>query len=160
MTITDYWAIPRPKTKHWGSGAVWTRMLNVVGTPDVAFGKTDGIPQTILAVDLVGHPSVRANWNALPFENSHFEFGYWDPPYDHLYKQEGREIWRVCRRLAILHTHCYPTSWFEGANRTAHIAISMGPLKQMRALQVFDKTTPMPLRWQLLWPEVFDSRFD
>ena len=110
----------------------------------MVFGETDGAFD-VLTVDIDGKPSVVADWIRLPFKRDAFSFGFWDPPYDHLYKQEGREIWRTCRRLAVLHTHVYPTSWFEGAKREAHIGVSHGPLKQMRALQIFVKTVPRPL---------------
>ena len=142
----DYWACPRPMTGKWGSGQVFDRIKNNLGCPDVAFGKTDGIPPSVLAIDRrTGY-----EWASLPFENDHFAFGYWDPPYDILYKPEGREIWRTCRRLAILHTHVYPTSWFTRAKREAMVAITFGPLKQIRILQVFAKRAepaelPIPL---------------
>ena len=130
---TEYWALPRPLTKGWGSGAVWNRIEARFTRPDVAFGVRDGIPPDVLAIDRKrGH-----EWRNLPFPDRHFKFGYWDPPYDHLYRREGLEIWRTCQRLAILHTHVYPTSWFEGAKREAMVAITMGPLKRIRILQLF-----------------------
>jgi hypothetical protein len=122
-------------TRHWGSGQVLDRVCQGFGVPDVAFGKTDGIPDYIKAVD-------RNNgyeWRSLPFGDDEFAFGYWDPPYDKLYKPEAQEIWRCCQRLAILHTHVYPTSWFARAKREAMVAVTMGPLKQVRCLQVFRK---------------------
>ena len=135
--VYGFWAIARPMTKGWGSGKVWERICENFATPDAAFGKTDGIPEGPAAVD----HNTGYEWRDLPFANNHFEFGYWDPPYDKLYKPEGREIWRCCQRLAVLHTHIYPTSWFDGAKRTAGIAVTMGPLKKIRCLQVFDKVT-------------------
>ena len=47
----DFWPIPRPMTKTWGSGKVWERLCENVATPDVAFGKTDGIPEGVMVVD-------------------------------------------------------------------------------------------------------------
>lgn len=136
--IYGFWAIPWPMTKTWGSGAVWERICQNFGSPDVAFGKTDGIPEGILAIDRNnGH-----EWAHLPFEDRQFVFGYWDPPYDKLYKTEAIEIWRTCQKLAILHTHIYPTSWFLDAKRTGGVAVTMGPLKQIRCLQLFER----PLR--------------
>ena len=107
----DFWPLPRPMTKGWGSGSLAQRLIDGFGQFDVAFGKTDGIPDEIMAVDL----NTGYDWKELPFENNQFNFGYWDPPYDKLYKKEGQEIWRTVKRLAILHTHIYPTSWFENA---------------------------------------------
>lgn len=139
LTPTGYeygfWAVGRPMTKTWGSGAVWKRICDCIGVPDAAFGKTDGIPESVFAVD-------RKNgyeWRKLPFGDNEFDFGYWDPPYDKLYRPECMEIWRVCRKVAILHTYCYPTSWMAGAKRTCGVAITMGPFKQIRFLQVFEK---------------------
>ena len=122
-------------TKTWGSGQVWQRLCGGFGLPDAAFGKTDGIPDEVLAID----QNTGYEWKDLPFEDNHFAFGYWDPPYDKLYKKEGQEIWRCCRSLAILHTHVYPTSWFRGAVRVGMIGITMGPLRTIRILQVFKK---------------------
>jgi len=101
----------------------------------VAFGKTDNIPDDVEYVDR----SNGYDWKSLPFENDSFCFGYWDPPYDRMYKREGMEIWRVCRKLAILHTHIFPISWLSGAERLAMVAVTFGPLKQIRCLQVFQK---------------------
>lgn len=131
----DFWACQRPLTHRWGSGQVFNRIVKTLGQPDVAFGKTDGIPNGVFYVDA----SEGYDWIELPFEDNRFVFGYWDPPYDHLYKKEGQEIWRVCERLAILHTHIWPRGWLKGAERQAMIAITMGPMKQIRCLQVFGK---------------------
>ncbi len=130
-----YWALPRPLTSGWGSGKVWQRLCQEFAVPDVAFGIRDNIPSKIIGVDL----TTGFDWNKLPFENNQFIFGYWDPPYDHLYKNEGIEIWRTCRRLAILHTHIWPRAWLKKAKRQAMIAITMGPMKQIRCLQIFEK---------------------
>jgi hypothetical protein len=118
------------------------RISKAFGIPDAAFGARDTVEGTwqTIDIDLRNKPTICADWEALPFAENTFTFGYWDPPYDHLYKTEGKEIWRVCRKMAVLHTHVYPTSWFHHANRVAHIGVSMGPLKQMRAVQVFEKT--------------------
>lgn len=131
-----FWALPRPLTTGWGSGGVWPRMISEgVGTPDAAFGVRDQVPADVIGVD----HSTGYEWAKLPFEDNQFGFGYWDPPYDKLYKQEGQEIWRVCRKLAILHTHIWPRSWLENALRVGMYAITMGPMKQIRCLQVFEK---------------------
>ncbi len=135
-----FWATMRPLTRKWGSGQVWDRIVKHLGQPEVAFGKTDGIPPGILAIDRrTGY-----EWAELPFEDNQFSFGYWDPPYNHLYKHEGMEIWRTTRRLAILHTHVWPRAWLEKvsgpATREAMIAVTMGPMKATRCLQVWRKT--------------------
>ena len=133
--LFDLWACQRPLTKAWGSGQVFTRIEKILGRPDCAFGKTDNIPDNVFYVD-------RSNgfeWLHLPFSDNTFNFGYWDPPYDKMYKREGIEIWRTCRRLAILHTFMFPRAWLKDAAREAVIAITMGPLKQIRCLQVFRK---------------------
>ena len=143
MTVVfDFWACQRPLTHHWGSGQVWNRLCRKFGKPDAAFGKQDGIPGDLplgfKGIDFFdlsnGH-----DWNKLDLETNAYEFGYWDPPYDKLYKSEGKEIWRVCKRLAILHTFIWPRSWLRNAEREGMVAITMGPLKQIRCLQVFRK---------------------
>lgn len=146
-TKCDYWACPRPLTGHWGSGQVYDRIVKNLGQPDVCFGKTDGIPDGVKAID----KNNGYDWLKLPFKDNEFEFGYWDPPYDRmyikedgtagceLYKKEGLEIWRVCKRLAILHTFVYPKAWFKRAERESMVAVTMGPLKQIRILNVFKK---------------------
>ena len=136
----DFWACQRPLTKTWGSGQVFKRLSDAFGTPDVAFGKTDNIPDKIFSVD-------RKNgyeWAKLPFKDNQFEFGYWDPPYDKLYKKEGMEIWRTCKRIAILHTYIWPRAWLKNAERESMIAITFGPMKQIRCLQVFRKKEASP----------------
>lgn len=135
LVYFDFWPLPRPMTKGWGSGEIFDRICKNVDRIDVAFGKTDGIPDSIKAIDL----KTGYEWNKLPFIANFFDFGYWDPPYDKLYKKEGQEIWRVCKKLAILHTHVYPTSWFRKARRVRMVAVTFGPLKQIRILQVFEK---------------------
>ena len=143
MKVTfDFWPLPRPMTKGWGNGEqFWRRLCDVFGEPDVVFGKTDGIPEGTLAIDR----NTGYEWTELPYPSDQFNFGYWDPPYDKLYAPECREIWRTCQRLAILHTHIYPTSWMVGAMRTGMVAVTMGPLKRVRCLQVFKKAEPQAL---------------
>jgi hypothetical protein len=133
--LFDFWACQRPLTHKWGSGQIFNRITNTLGKPDVAFGKTDGIPEETKAIDL----NTGYDWNKLPFKTNRFTFGYWDPPYDKLYKHEGMEIWRTCHKLAILHTYIWPHAWLKNSKRIAMIAITMGPLKQIRCLQVFEK---------------------
>ena len=136
--IFDFWPLPRPMTKKWGNGPrLIERIQKSFGQLDVIFGATDGIPDGIEAT-LVDH-NTGYEWLQLPFRTNAFKFGYWDPPYDRLYKPEGIEIWRTTQKLAILHTHIYPTSWFLGAKRIGMIACTMGPLKKIRCLQVFEK---------------------
>ena len=105
---------------HLGSGQVWDRICRIFGTPDAAFGKTDGIPEGIAYYDL----SNGYDWKRLLLPDDYHLFGFWDPPYfndDHtrfkMFKREAQEIWRVCKRLAILHPLVYPTSWFAGAGQ-------------------------------------------
>jgi hypothetical protein len=140
-----FWACPRPKTRRWGSGQVWDRLGRNFGTPDAAFGKTDGIPEGIAYYDL----SNSYDWKSLPLPDNYHEFGFWDPPYfndDHtrfkMFKPEAQEIWRVCKRLAILHPMIYPTSWFAGGRREAMVAVTFGSLKMIRCLSVFTKEKP------------------
>ena len=133
--VFDFWACQRPLTKKWGSGQVFGRIAKNFSIPDVAFGKTDNIPDEIYAID----QKINYKWDKLPHKDNEFKFGYWDPPYDKLYKKEGVEIWRVCKKLAILHTHVYPRAWFKNAERVAMVAVTMGPLKQIRILQIFKK---------------------
>jgi len=132
----DFWACQRPLTHRWGSGQVYERISQALGVIDVAFGKTDGIPDGVFYVD----KSNGYDWLKLPFRDNQFGFGCWDPAYDKLYKHEGIEIWRCCRKLAILHTHIWPRAWLTNAQRIAMIAITFGPMKRIRCLQVFEKT--------------------
>ncbi len=133
--VFDFWACQRPLTRTWGSGQVFDRLCETFGKPDVAFGKTDGIPNGVFSVDKKNG----YEWASLPFADNQFTFGYWDPPYDKLYKREGQEIWRCCQRLAILHTYIWPRAWLKRAKREGMVAITMGPMKQIRCLQVFRK---------------------
>ena len=139
-----FWSCQRPFTKHWGSGnQFWDRFVKNFGEPDIVFGKQDTIPKNIITVDndKKVKPTYCLNWNKLPFKKNQFKFGYWDPPYDHLYKKETIEISRVCKKLAILHTYIYPTSWLGGGDfkRIGMIAITFGPMKQIRILQIFER---------------------
>lgn len=154
----DFWATQRALTKSWGSGQIFERVTATFGKPDAVFGATDNVPLDGIAVidRSTGH-----EWKSLGFPPNQFAFGYWDPPYTErespveegerwvggrpkMFKREGMEIWRVCRRLAILHTHVWPRAWLEKASpepvvREAMVAVTMGPLKQIRCLQVFRK---------------------
>lgn len=144
----DFWACPRPLTGKWGSGQVWDRICKRLGQPDVAFGKTDGIPDGVKAIDL----NTGYDWKDLSeFEDNQFDFGYWDPPYFDFdkhpermkfFRPEGMEIWRTVKRLAILHVGIWPRAWLAGAEREAMIAVTMGPMKQIRCLQVHRKSDP------------------
>lgn len=134
--LFDFWACQRPLTHHWGSGQVFNRLESTFGKVDMSFGKTDNIPD--------GRPYCdRSNgfeWAKMPmFKNNQFKRGYWDPPYDKLYKKEGMEIWRCCQELAILHTYIWPRAWLKGAIRIGMVAVTMGPMKQIRCLQIFKK---------------------
>jgi len=138
--IFDFWACQRPLTHKWGSGQVYDRICKKFGKPDIVFGKTDNIPNNVFYVD----KSNGYDWINLPFNDNQFEFGYWDPPYPPavkgLMKKEAQGIWRCCKKLAILHTYVYPTSWFKNAERAGMVAITMGPLKRIRILQIFKKS--------------------
>lgn len=141
-----YWALTRPRTTKWGSGEIFQRIEAQFGHIQIAFGATDGIPEGVTIVDKKnGH-----DWRSLPFiADSIYDFGYWDPPYHNeksgpgnrakLFRPEAREIWRCVKRLAILHTHVYPRAWFAAAIREAMVAVTYGPLKQVRILQIFRK---------------------
>lgn len=142
-----FWACQRPLTKTWGSGQVYRRLSLSFGPPDAAFGVQDNIPEGPAWIDR----NTGYEWAKLPFPDNHFAFGYWDPPYykldkwgkatrkPSLFKKEGQEIWRVCRRLAILHTHVWPRAWLRGAEREGMVAVTMGPMKVVRLLQVHRK---------------------
>ena len=132
---TLFWACQRPLTKHWGFGQVWDRTCKTFGTPDSGFGRTDGIPCEVAAYDL----NNGYDWRRLPLPDNYHAFGIWDPPYDRMYRPEAMEIWRVCKRLAILHPLIYPASWFAGCRREAMVAVTFGPLRMIRCLQIFRK---------------------
>ena len=42
-----FWACQRPLTKKWGSGQIFNKLTELMGKPDVAFGKTDNISDNI-----------------------------------------------------------------------------------------------------------------
>jgi hypothetical protein len=141
----DFWACQRPLTHHWGSGQVFCRFEKTFGKVDVAFGKQDQIPDGVFAVDL----NTGYNWLSMPmFKDNQFKRGYCDTPYvdekgkAKLFKKEIMEIWRCCQELAILHTYIFPRAWLNSvseAERIGMVAVTMGPMKQIRCLQVFRK---------------------
>lgn len=152
--LTDLWANPRPLSRKWGSGTLFDRLAEKFGRPDVAFGKQDQIPEDVDTVDSdpTVDPTHLCDWADMPFPDGRFEFGYWDPPYlATLDKDDGvhykrldpcyREIARVCsKRLAILHPLLYPKP--KGFHRIAVLAITYGPNKVIRCLQVFERDEP------------------
>jgi hypothetical protein len=137
--ITIFWACPRQMTSKWGCATIHKRIEKELGKPDIVFGKTDGIPSNVITVDKDPNvnPTHVCEWKKLPFADNQFEFGFWDPPYDKMYLREYEEIWRVCKRLAILHTLIMTRPL--NAKRTHMIAITTGPYKRIRCLQVFEK---------------------
>lgn len=143
-----FWATQRPLTKTWGSGQVFDRLSKQFGEPDIVFGKTDNIPNGTFCIDKNPLHKTKdvlvCSWDSLPYCTTKFNFGYWDPPYPPavkgLMKTEAQEIWRVCKKLAILHPYVYPRSWFKNAKRIGMIAVTFGPLKVIRLLQIFEKT--------------------
>ena len=152
---TDLWACPRPLTRHWGSGTLFDRIAEHYGKPDIVFGKQDQIPDGIPTVDIDPkvNPSYLLDWAKMDcFKDGQFKFGYWDPPYlAKIDDKEGvhynrlepcyREIARVCSwRLAILHPLLYPKP--DHYHRIAVIAITYGPNKVIRCLQVFQRDNP------------------
>ena len=146
---TTLWACPRQLTKGWGCPTILERMYDFLGErPDVYFGLTDGIddPNAITVdIDPTNNPSIVADWNNLPFSNRHFDFAFFDPPYDKRYDQGLREIVRVTnRRIAILHQLVYPqkpilSEW----EKFAIIGITTGPNMRIRALQIYDRIQPL-----------------
>ena len=95
----DYWTCPRPMTGSLGVwGQVYDRICKKFGKPDIVFGKPDGIPDGVFAVDI----NNGYDWNDLPFKENEYNSGYWDSPYPStvkgLMKKEALEIWRCCKR--------------------------------------------------------------
>jgi len=133
--VFDFWACQRPLTHRWGSGQVFKRLVDNFGRVDVAFGRTDQIPDDVFYVD----KSNGYDWLKLPFADNQFQMGYWDPQYDRLYKKEGMEIWRTVKKLAILHVYIFPHAWLNNSQRIAMVAVTFGPLKRIRCLQIFQK---------------------
>ena len=148
--VYGVWALPRPLTRHWGQGRELLERMNRAGwSPDVVFGKQDFIPDHVTSIDKDPdtHPTHIANWADLPFADDSFRTGYWDPPYLGYIGPDGdvhydrldasyREIGRVVSdRLVILSPLIYPA--LRGWRREAIIAITYGPNKIIRALQVF-----------------------
>ena len=143
------WALPRPTTKHWGSGLIQERIEGVWGPCDIVFGKQDNSSGFTVDVDASVSPSLVADWSSMPLLDGQFNQGYWDPPYlgrvgkdgdVHYNRMDGclREIVRVVsRRILILSPLIYPCP--KGWKREAVIAITMGPNKIIRCLQAFIK---------------------
>ena len=141
------WALPRPTTKHWGSGLLLSRIEQVWGKCDVIFGKQDNVEGFTVDSDKSVNPSVVASWESMPFHNEQFGQGYWDPPYlgyigdagdVHYSRMEKcwHEISRVLsERLLIISPLVYPC--LDGWKREAVIAVTMGPNKIIRCLQCF-----------------------
>lgn len=140
MVYFDYWACPRQMTKHWGCPDIYNRLIKEVGQPDIVFGKTDGISNGVITVDIDPRtrPSIVCDWKEMPMlKTNQGSLGFWDPPYDKVYKKEYSEIWRVCKRLAILHQLIMPKPL--NCNRTHMIAVTTGPYQRIRCLQIFEK---------------------
>jgi hypothetical protein len=139
IVYQDFWACPRQITLKWGCKDIITRMVDLIDTPDVCFGKTDGIPEGIPTVDINpdSKPTYLCNWQKMPFEDNQFNFGFWDPPYNKIYKKSYKEIWRCCKTLAVLHQIIVPMP--VNSTRTHMIAITTGPMQRIRCLQVFKK---------------------
>jgi len=137
---TSLWACPRQLTHGWGCPTILERMKKFLGTtPDVYFGKTDGIKKGIsVDVNPKNKPTVVADWNSLPFRNRVFSFAFWDPPYDRRYNKALEEIKRVTKeRIAILHQIVYPS--LDGWKKRAIIGITTGPNMRIRCLQIYDR---------------------
>lgn len=159
--VNGLWATDRPRTGHWGSGQVLDRLIALGdilhwSTPDIIFGKQDQVTGFTIDNDPAVRPSVVADWAALPFADAAFTYGFWDPPYLSTTDKNAmihynlllpclREICRVvASRIAILHPMIYACP--DGWRRSAVIAVTMGPMKVTRALQIFhrqDAIVPM-----------------
>lgn len=138
---TESWACPRQMTSTWGCPTIYKRMIAKFGKPDVCFGKTDGLPEDVETVDIspLSRPSILADWKHIPVEDGHWEYGFWDPPYDKRYEPELREILRtLSRRIIILHQLVYPNPL--GWQKVAIIGVTTGPNMRIRCLQVYDRT--------------------
>ncbi len=147
--VSGLWALPRPLTRHWGSGLILKRIEEVWGPVSINFGKQDQVTGFSVDSDPRVTPNVVADWCALPFVDKSFGSGYWDPPYlGHIGKDKDvhysrlepcyREIQRViAHRLFILSPLVYPRP--KGFKRIAGIAITMGPNKIIRSLQGFER---------------------
>ncbi len=147
--LAGLWALPRPLTGKWGSGALLDRMIKVWGSPDIIFGKTDQVEGFTVDLNPNVKPSLVADWANMPLSDKSYKVGYWDPPYlGHVDKAGGlhysrlqpcyNEIIRVLsNKLFILHPLIYPCP--RGWKRIAVIAITYGPNKIIRSLQGFER---------------------
>ncbi len=135
---TLFWAMDRPRTSVWGAGRVYARAKRMFGAADLVVGRSDGWFLGSITVDIrpEAAPTVVADWSHMPFRDGAFEQAFWDPFYDGRYDPGLREILRVTRfRLLLLHTLIYPQA--EGWFKEAMIAITLGPNKRIRCLQVW-----------------------
>lgn len=142
-------ALPRPRTGKWGSGVLLDRIEKIWGKMDVIFGKMDNVDGFTVDRNPEVNPSVVCDWADMPFEDRHFQQGYWDPPYIgwtdadkgiHYHRLEPcyREIQRIiARRLFILSPLVYPAP--IGFKRVAVVGVTYGPNKIIRALQGFER---------------------
>jgi len=137
------WILQREFTKHWGCSNLLKRVIDNFGKPDICFGKTDGIPNDIKTVDInkESNPTFCFDWKDMDFKDNQFNFGFWDPPYDKMYMPEYREIWRVCKKLAVLHIFCYPSLPLQ--KQIATVGVIYGPMKQIRLLGIFQKESTL-----------------
>ena len=143
------WALPRPLTSHWGSGAIMERIEKVFGKCDIIFGKQDQVEGFTVDKDPSVNPSLVSEWADMDLANNSFHQGYWDPPYlgyigedgDVHYNRMNPSLMEICRvvseRLLILSPLIYPCP--RGWEREAVIAVTYGPNKIIRSLQGFVK---------------------
>ena len=147
--LSGLWALPRPLTKHWGSGQIMKRISDLWNKPDLVLGKQDQVDGFTVDHDENTNPSIVAKWEDMPFSDKKFSVAYWDPPYLGYVGKDGdvhynrldpclREICRVTKdKLFILSPLIYPCP--KGWHRIAVIAITMGPNKIIRSLQGFQR---------------------
>lgn len=135
----DFWVCPRQMTKKWGCKDIYSRIIHNLGQPDIVFGKTDGIFNDVVTVDIDPNvnPTYLFDWRSMPFEDNEYNFGFWDPPYDKMYPNEWKEIWRVCKRVAVLQQLIVVRP--VNCIREYMIAVTTGPYQRIRCLQVFRK---------------------
>lgn len=147
--LSGLWAMPRPTTHRWGSGAVLSRIEEIWGC-DIIFGKTDQVSGITVDKNPGVNPTFVADWVDMSFAgDDEYGVGYWDPPYLGYIGPEGdvhysrlepclREICRILSdKLFILSPLIYPCP--KGWKRIAVIAITFGPNKIIRCLQGFQK---------------------
>ncbi len=145
---------PRLEARFAGMGAGWRTppfvpsILRENGYEPDLYVCNQHARLSVMTVDSNRHwrPVVVADMNHLPFVDSSFRCGFFDPPYDVPYKRGVNELLRVClERAAVLHVRDVAPSYAGlkssfrtyGWKRDASILLLCGNDSRVRCLNLF-----------------------